>query len=403
MILAGEGVLGPGRALSSARATGFALHGESLFLVWPRKSNPKEGHPRRQAPAAPGFPPSVVIPGARHEGPSMALGLFGFGVLRRSTSCIHAVVAASMPLDPFHADSARPDEGGMGAVPTSAKSQTKSQEPGAFFGIDPESPGNTPIPCRSEFIHDRRRYEASGAARAAADGRPDKSAPTPSRMRLQESLPPRTKSEAKGRKAFSGSIPSLQASSPVPFRRPSAGVAEGDARQDAERVTKGQGRPFVTCPRSGAGAREPRRSRGRMTGRAFSLRGQRESDSPYKAKPVVSAEESIRLGTKPSRQLPKNPSLQAGKTYRSGTGGREPRRSRGRMTGRVFSLVTFSLRGQRESDSPYKAKPAGRAEESIQPGTKPSRQPPETSPLPGRENASARHQGQEPTRSMHRP
>ncbi len=32
-------------ALSSAGATGFALHGASLFLVWPRKSNQKEGHP----------------------------------------------------------------------------------------------------------------------------------------------------------------------------------------------------------------------------------------------------------------------------------------------------------------------------------------------------------------------
>src|SRR5690606_920093 len=32
-------------ALSSARTTGCALHGASLFLVWPRKSNQKEGHP----------------------------------------------------------------------------------------------------------------------------------------------------------------------------------------------------------------------------------------------------------------------------------------------------------------------------------------------------------------------
>ena len=32
-------------ALSSARPAGCALHGASLFLVWPRKSNQKEGHP----------------------------------------------------------------------------------------------------------------------------------------------------------------------------------------------------------------------------------------------------------------------------------------------------------------------------------------------------------------------
>ena len=32
-------------ALSSARPAGCALHGASIFLVWPRKSNQKEGHP----------------------------------------------------------------------------------------------------------------------------------------------------------------------------------------------------------------------------------------------------------------------------------------------------------------------------------------------------------------------
>src|SRR5690606_20205174 len=32
-------------APSSTRSPGCALHGASLFLVWPRKSNQKEGHP----------------------------------------------------------------------------------------------------------------------------------------------------------------------------------------------------------------------------------------------------------------------------------------------------------------------------------------------------------------------
>lgn len=196
------------KALSSARPTGFALYGESLFLVWPRKSNQKEGHPRHQAPAAPGFPRSVVIPGARHEGPSMAL----------------AALAASMPLGPFHADSARPDEGGMGVVLTSVEEKRRA---------------------KSSFKRDAR----------------------------------------------------LAGNSPVPFRRPSAGVAEGASRMDAARAVKGHGCPLYGGPRSGAGVREPRRSRGRMTGRAFSLvtfslRAQRESDSPCKAKPVARAEES---------------------------------------------------------------------------------------------------------------
>ncbi|HAV88564.1 MAG TPA: hypothetical protein DCW78_12335, partial [Pseudomonas sp.] len=34
-----------GAALSSAGTAGCASHGASLFLVWPRKSNQKEGHP----------------------------------------------------------------------------------------------------------------------------------------------------------------------------------------------------------------------------------------------------------------------------------------------------------------------------------------------------------------------
>jgi len=203
----GRGMV-PGRVFSSAEATGFALYGESLFLVWPRKSNQKEGHPRHQAPAAPGFPRSVVIPGARHEGPSMAL----------------VALAASLPLGPFHADSARPDEGGIGVVPTSVEEKRRA---------------------KSFFKRDAR----------------------------------------------------LASNSPLPFRRPSAGVVEGASRMDAARAVKGHGCPLYGGPRSGAGGREPRRSRGRMIGRVFSLvtfslRAQRESDSPYKAKSVASAKES---------------------------------------------------------------------------------------------------------------
>ncbi len=244
----GRGLV-PGWALSSADATGFALHGESLFLAWPRKSNQKEGHPHRQAPAAPGFPPSVVIPGARHEGPSMAL----------------AALAASLPLGPFHADSARPDEGGRGVVPTSVEEKRRAK---SFFKRDIRLAGN----------------------------------------------------------------------SSVPFRRPSAGVAEGASRMDAARAVKGHGCPLYGGPRSGAGAREP-----------------------------------------------------------------QPRSGWGRMIGRAFSLVTFSLRAQRESDSPCKAKSVGRAEESTRLGTKPLCQHPKTPPLSGKESAPARHQGLGLARSMHRP
>src|SRR5690606_32719579 len=56
---------------------------------------------------------------------------------------------------------------------------------------------------------------------------------------------------------------------------PSGGRAEVSRRglsgMDAARAAMGHGRPFAACPWSGAGAREPRRSRGRMQGQAFLL------------------------------------------------------------------------------------------------------------------------------------
>ncbi|SEI44421.1 hypothetical protein SAMN04244572_00279 [Azotobacter beijerinckii] len=203
-------------ALSLAEATGFALHGESLFLAWPRKSNPKEGHPRRQALR---FAPGSLTPSS-FQG---------------------------------HGPKGHP-------WPT---------------GLSPHPCGSTPcaaIPfglTKGEWV--------------------------------QAPPPRRTKSFFKRGARLAGN-------SPVPFRRPSAGVAEGASRMDAARAVKGHGCPLYGGPRSGAGAREPRRSRGRMTGCVFSLvtfslHKQRESDSPCKAKPVASAEESARLGTKTA---PKN-------------------------------------------------------------------------------------------------
>ncbi|MDH4558443.1 hypothetical protein E8F11_25275 [Pseudomonas sp. BN417] len=55
---------------------------------------------------------------------------------------------------------------------------------------------------------------------------------------------------------------------------------------DAARGVWGHGWPLTPCPRSNDGARGPRRSRGRMQGRAFlvtSLAFER-SDSPGRAK-----------------------------------------------------------------------------------------------------------------------
>jgi len=87
---------------------------------------------------------------------------------------------------------------------------------------------------------------------------------------------------------------------PSPVRRPSGGVAQGDARHGRRARSEGTGTSLRDGPRSGTGRREPRRSRGRMSG-ALSLwllslsREQRESDSAGWPKPGASAHSVIAL------------------------------------------------------------------------------------------------------------
>ncbi len=52
----------------------------------------------------------------------------------------------------------------------------------------------------------------------------------------------------------------------VPVRRPSGGVAQGDARHGRRARNEGTGTSLRDGPRSGTGRRGPRRSRGRMSG-----------------------------------------------------------------------------------------------------------------------------------------
>src|SRR5690606_34022581 len=63
------------------------------------------------------------------------------------------------------------------------------------------------------------------------------------------------------------------------------------SRRDAARVVKGQGWPLYDDSRSGDGANEPRRSRGRMQGQAFLVTffATEKSDSPSRAKPAPSS------------------------------------------------------------------------------------------------------------------
>src|SRR5690606_29352441 len=67
-------------------------------------------------------------------------------------------------------------------------------------------------------------------------------------------------------------------------------LCRGASGMDAARGVKGHGWPFYAGPRSSDGARESRRSRGRMQGQAFLVTffATGKSDSPSRAKPAPS-------------------------------------------------------------------------------------------------------------------
>ncbi len=95
----------------------------------------------------------------------------------------------------------------------------------------------------------------------------------------------------------------------LPFRRPSAGAAQGDARHGRRARSEGTGTSLRDGPRSSAGGREfcvANRGRlARMSGSPslwlLSLGETRESDAPCKAQPVVRAEESAARPNRPPK------------------------------------------------------------------------------------------------------
>ena len=137
-------------AISQAGTTGFALHGESLFLRWPRKSNQEEGHPN-------------IRPGALRRVPSLH---------RRSRGRLTRAIHGPLSLSPHP----------CGSLPSTT----------ITLGL---LTGN-----RVSSVSSRLSLTAVLLAEGSC-------------------------------------IFGLHGAQ-IPFRRPSAGVAQGDARQDAERVTR---------------------------------------------------------------------------------------------------------------------------------------------------------------------
>ena len=99
-------------------------------------------------------------------------------------------------------------------------------------------------------------------------------------------------SSANKRSAFVSLFTAFQATRiQFPFRRPSVGAAQGDARHGCRAKRDGTWMSLRAGPRSSAGGREVLRSKTRMSGSPslwlLSLGETRESDSPSRAKPML--------------------------------------------------------------------------------------------------------------------
>ena len=112
-----------------------------------------------------------------------------------------------------------------------------------------------------------------------------------------------------------------------PFRRPSVGAAQGDARHGCRARSDGPGMALRDDPRSGAGARGVLQSKTRMQGRPsfwlLFLGHTRKSDSPSRAKPMLqqtSTTDPSIPGQRPSRasSLLQKPTQKHCETFASG-------------------------------------------------------------------------------------
>ncbi|PNF84992.1 hypothetical protein CXK93_12020 [Stutzerimonas decontaminans] len=86
--------------LSLVPPTGFALHGESLSLVWPRESNQREGHPGIRV-----WPPARLPSLRRCSGGRLTRAILG------PLCGAPSPLAASMRLAPLCNTSTRPPDG----------------------------------------------------------------------------------------------------------------------------------------------------------------------------------------------------------------------------------------------------------------------------------------------------
>jgi len=244
-------------ALSSAGATGFALHGASLFLVWPRKSNQKEGHPyiRTGRPrfTAQNFPRSGAASGV------------GLGVPSRRDIDVPSLLARHPCLAPPY------------ATPTLGLLKgTRDRVVWEFLN----SESNKALQPLAGF-----------AGWKTAKHFPPQSTPrSVSNLAFENrwvsfALPTLRSAETRTTASLHG--PSNTTESPLSGGRLES-LRRGASGMDAARAVKGHGWPLRGDPRSSDGMREVERSETRMQGQdllvPFGATAKR--NSPSRAKPL---------------------------------------------------------------------------------------------------------------------
>ncbi len=263
-------------ALSSARPTGFALHGDSLF------SNAKKVSKNACPTIRVSLRSTSLIP-SMLRGPAYKGHPWPFTPL-----------AASMPLAPLRSDSIRPSERGVRrrlAGPAMEKRETASSQGQLTNG-------------RGEFVgwKTAKHFPPQSTQRLVSNvARKNRwvsfALPT---LRSERGVRCRLPSPARSnqRNALDlALLEKLQATrSGFPFRRPSTGVAQGGSRHGCRERSDGTWMSLRDDPRSNAGARGVLRSKTRMQGWPsfwlLFLGHTRKSDAPCKAQPVGGAEES---------------------------------------------------------------------------------------------------------------
>ncbi len=256
-------------ALSWAWNPGCASHGASLFLVWPRKSNQKEGHPG-------------IRPFATRRVPS--LHRHSRGTLRRA---IHG--PAQLSRHPCRSTPSTATTFGLltGRLVSPARSCKKHHAETTAGDLQTALP-----PCLAGDVGWKTaQHFPPQATSKFLPGQRGLICKPVGRLRVTHTTGPFRNFQS--------------ARTPAPVRRPSGGVAQGDVRHGRRARSEGTGTTLRDGPRSSAGGREVLRSKTRMPGSPslwlLSLGETRESDAPCKAQPVVRAEESAARPNRPPK------------------------------------------------------------------------------------------------------